>query len=485
MTGAATGAEKEPSAGPDWREAIRSASVDENGCGESNPEDDSMNNVVTKKTSVADLKARVAELQDLLMERDQLFKVFNRFVVDIMRINSEQELIWHVAREVVGQMGFNDCVIYLTDPLGAYLRQVAAIGAKNPEGEDIANALRIRMGHGVTGRVAETGKPILIHDLSKEPSYIPDLQPALSEICVPMMMDGKVAGVIDSEETRANVFTDEHLEILTTIAAISASKLKLLREAEDARRRNIELERTRERLDRARRQAESASRVKNAFLATLSHELRTPMNGVIGMGELLRQTELDKRQVQFVDVMLASANALTDLIDDLLDISMIEAGELRLLLAETDIETVTRTLVGSISAMEIAKSIHVTLEFDEDARGLWLCDGKRIRQILSNLMNNAVKFTGEGEVHVRVQAGEIGLVFEVQDNGPGIPEADRERIFERFRQVEEVESRRHGGVGIGLSICRQLVMAMKGEITVESEEGKGALFRFTLPLERA
>ncbi len=438
-----------------------------------------------RKTSrMEELEARLAEAEDLLLAREELFRIFNKFAVDIMAIDSEQELMWHVAREVVGKMGFNDCVIYLTDPLGAYLRQVAALGAKNPEGYDIVNSLRIRMGEGVTGKVAASGKPIIVTDLSKEPSYIPDLEPALSEICVPMMIDGKVVGVIDSEEASANVFTANHLSILTTIAAIVSSKLKLLREAEDARRRNLELERTRERLERARREAESASRIKNAFLATLSHELRTPMNGVIGMGELLAHTNLDDRQRQFVDVLLASAKSLTGLMDDLLDISMIEAGEMRLQIGEFDLEDMTRTLVGAIQAMDVSRETEITLGLDPSLRGLWRGDGKRVRQILSNLLNNAVKFTGKGHVEVRVRPLANGLRFEVEDDGPGVPAGQLGAIFDRFRQVEQTESRRHGGVGIGLNICRQLCLAMKGDIGVESEEGAGALFWFELPLVR-
>ncbi len=431
-----------------------------------------------------ELEARLAEVEDALLEREELFRVFNKFAVDIMAIDDEQALIWHVAREVVGKMGFNDCVIYLTDPLGTYLRQVAALGAKNPEGYDIINSLRIRMGQGVTGRVAETGKPIIIADLSKEPSYIPDLEPALSEICVPMLIDGKVVGVIDSEETMANVFTQNHLSILTTIAAIASSKLKLIREAEVTRRRNLELERTRERLERARKQAESASRVKNAFLATLSHELRTPMNGVIGMGELLSHTELSDRQRNFVQVLLASAKSMTGLMDDLLDVSMIEAGEMRLHIGDVDLNVMAQTLIDAIAAMETAKNVQVTLDFDESARGRWRCDEKRVRQILSNLTNNAVKFTDEGVVAVTIRAEPAGVRFEVKDNGPGIHESQLTRIFERFEQAEQTAARRHGGVGIGLNICRQLVALMKGEIGVESEEGEGALFWFTLPLER-
>ena len=430
------------------------------------------------------LEARLAEVEDRLTASEELFGIINKFAVDIMNFQTSSELMWHVAREVVGNMGFHDCVIYLTDPLGHYLRQVAAIGAKNPEGDDILNSLRIRIGEGVTGKVAQTGKPMIIDDLSKEPSYIPDLEPALSEICVPMVIDGKVVGVIDSEETRAGVFTGRHLEVLSTIAAMASGKLKLIREAEQAQLRNRELERTRRRLENARQQAESANRVKNAFLGTLSHELRTPMNGVIGMGELLLHTGLNEKQENFVTVLLASARSLTGLVDDLLDISMIEAGELRLALAPLDLVAMAQSMVSVFEATEIARRIDLTLDCDAGLEGNWYGDEKRIRQVLSNLVNNAVKFTGEGEVTVTLRDLGEAVRFEVSDNGPGVPQDQLQAIFDRFQQVEEHESRRHGGVGIGLNICRQLVTAMRGRIGVDSEEGRGATFWFEIPLTR-
>ena len=403
------------------------------------------------------LEAALAEAEDRLGAAEELFRIINKFAVDIMDFQTSSELMWHVAREVVGNMGFHDCVIYLTDPLGHYLRQVAAIGAKNPEGDDILNSLRIRIGEGMTGRVAKSGTPIIIDDLSKEPSYIPDVEPALSEICVPMIIDGTVVGVIDSEEARAGVFTDRHLEILTTIAAMASGKLKLIREAEQAQLRNRELERTRQRLECARQQAESANRVKNAFLGTLSHELRTPMNGVIGMGELLLHTELDEKQRKFVSILLSSAKSLTGLVDDLLDVSMIEAGEMRLSLGSLNLTSMARDMISSFEVTEIAHGVTLAIECEPSLEGNWYGDEKRIRQVLSNLVNNAVKFTGEGTVNVRLMDRNDHVRFEVEDTGPGVPEDMLQAIFDRFHQVEEHKSRRHGGVGIGLNISQQLI----------------------------
>jgi signal transduction histidine kinase len=208
------------------------------------------------------------------------------------------------------------------------------------------------------------------------------------------------------------------------------------------------------------------------------------MNGVIGMGELLLHTDLNEKQENFVTVLLASAKSLTGLVDDLLDISMIEAGEMRLSLGSLNLVSMAGSMVSAFEATEIAQRVTLNLDYDAGLDGNWFGDGKRIRQVLSNLVNNAVKFTGEGEVTVSMRDQGAKVRFEVRDNGPGIPEDKLQAIFDRFQQVEEHESRRHGGVGIGLNICRQLVTAMRGSIGVESELGNGATFWFEIPLTR-
>ena len=201
-------------------------------------------------------------------------------------------------------------------------------------------------------------------------------------------------------------------------------------------------------------------------------------------GELLLHTDLDEKQEKFVSVLLSSAKSLTGLVDDLLDISMIEAGELRLALAPLDLIAIAGSLVSAFEATDIAERITLTLDCDPVLEGNWFGDEKRIRQVLSNLVNNAVKFTGEGTVAVTLRSHGDKIRFEVKDDGPGVPKEQLQVIFDRFQQVDEHESRRHGGVGIGLNICRQLVTAMRGRIGVESEEGNGATFWFEIPLTR-
>jgi len=184
------------------------------------------------------------EFDELLRQR-ALFKTINEFAVKLLSIPDEEELAWYVTREVVGRLGFDDCVLYYTNAAGTHLRQAAAIGLKNPAGEEIVNFLEIPLGQGITGSVAEVGEALIINDLRQDSRYIPDLEPALSEICVPLIIDGAVVGVIDCEDPRAGFFGQDHLEILETIAAMSSARLKLLRESEFAEaqlRQSLELE---------------------------------------------------------------------------------------------------------------------------------------------------------------------------------------------------------------------------------------------------
>ncbi len=201
-----------------------------------------------------------------------MFRTLSDFALKLLEIPTEKELVWYVAREVVGRMGFDDCVIYQIDAEKNLLRQVAAIGAKNPEGQQIVNALEIPLGEGITGQVALSGEPLVIGDLRGDDRYIPDVEPALSEICVPLIIDGEVVGIIDCEDPRANHFDDRHLEILNTIAAMTSAKLKLIDEAYRVAARTEELyslnSQLREEVEE-RQRAEAAVRQRDAWLRAI------------------------------------------------------------------------------------------------------------------------------------------------------------------------------------------------------------------------
>ena len=187
--------------------------------------------------SLSDQRQVVTDLE----RKSALLKTINDFALKLLSTQTRSELVWYVAREVVGKLGFDDCVIYLVTPSKDTLRQVAAIGVKNPQGDLIINALEIPIGQGITGNVALSKQAIIVDDLSADERYIPDIEPALSEICVPLMIDEEVVGVIDCEDPRPGHFGAEHLETLSTIAAMSSARLKIIDETRRAEMRSLEL----------------------------------------------------------------------------------------------------------------------------------------------------------------------------------------------------------------------------------------------------
>ena len=244
--------------------------------------------------------------------------------------------------------------------------------------------------------------------------------------------------------------------------------------------------RTRRGLEAARSEALLASAAKSEFLANMSHEIRTPMNGVLGMAELLETTRLDSEQQVFVETIQQSGSALLTIINDILDFSKIEAGKLELDPVPVDPRVIVEDVVALLSGAAGDKGVELVTRVGPEVPAALEADGGRLRQALTNLVGNAVKFTHEGHVLVDV-GGEMEdeafrLRIEVQDTGIGIPPDKLDRIFSQFTQAEGTTTRKYGGTGLGLSITRSLIEAMGGEVGVRSELGAGSSFRFELPL---
>jgi signal transduction histidine kinase/ActR/RegA family two-component response regulator len=241
-------------------------------------------------------------------------------------------------------------------------------------------------------------------------------------------------------------------------------------------------------LEAARDKADAANKAKSAFLGVISHELRTPMNGVLGAAQLLSATRLDPTQKEYVSIVRNSGDNLLALLNDILDLTKIEADRMALEAIEIDVNELVERVGGTWSARAKEKAIDYAIEVTGDAPAVVVGDPTRLSQIVHNLLSNAIKFTEKGAVGLTVSAERLGetrarMSFTVSDTGPGIAAEDIERLFQPFTQLDASSTRRFGGTGLGLTICRRLAGLMGGELLVTSEPGKGSTFVLTIEAE--
>ena len=310
-------------------------------------------------------------------------------------------------------------------------------------------------------------------------------------IGAPVRVDGAVYGAISfsSTDPSSRPFTQDDADLMRLAAQWAGALI----ERDQGERRLAE---TIDRLAEARNQAESANRAKSAFLASMSHEIRTPMNAVIGFGELLTTTALDALQREYVETIRRSGERLLGLIDDILDFSKIEAGRIELDEVPVELRLLVQRVLEESAPAALGKGIDLAYAIDPELPSRVMADEKRLQQILANLVTNAVKFTDRGSVDVAVRQGAapddvptpegaVWVQVEVHDTGIGIERERLESIFDAFVQADASMTRAYGGAGLGLAITRRFVELMGGYLEVESEPGRGSVFRVRLPLERS
>jgi len=343
--------------------------------------------------------------------------------------------------------------------------------------EELIQAVReapIKLGETVVGRAGLTREAVQVPDIREEPTYL--LRETMERagfralLVVPLLREEKIIGALVVRRREPGQFQEETVDLLQTFAAQSVLAIQnahLFREIEEKGR-----------------QLEIASKHKSEFLANMSHELRTPLNAILGYAELILDKIYGDVPEKIQDVLgrlEKNGRHLLGLINDVLDLSKIEAGQLTLTLNEYSMKEVVQTVFTSVESLAAEKNLELKITVPPDlAPGKG--DEQRIAQVLLNLVGNAIKFTEEGEVKVEVAASNGTFLVSVSDTGPGLSEADQERIFEEFRQADSSSTRKKGGTGLGLSIARRIIEMHGGRIWVVSSLGKGSTFRFTLPV---
>jgi PAS domain S-box-containing protein len=415
------------------------------------------------------IKYEVSMIEDITEELKQgaLLEALNNLMASLLGKTDVREIAWEITKSTIGLLGFEDCVIYLLDDDKKMLHQIAAYGDKLGVENKIVNEITIPIGKGIVGTVAQTGKSEIIADTSKDPRYIVDDKVRLSEITVPIIRHDEIIGVIDSEHSSKNFFTEDHLKTLTTIATLVSTKLKYalsLKQKEKAEREKEQL----------LKDLQKSNQELNDFAHVVSHDLKSPLRGMNTLVNWIKEDLAESASDDIttnLNLLLRRIDRMDLMINGILNYASIDK-----------LDKEEKKVDLNVIVNDVLDANHIPEHFIVNIKNelpILKGDSYKLMQLFQNLITNAVKYCDkeQGIIEIDCTAIKKFWQFSISDNGMGIAEKYQEKIFQIFQVLEESEY----STGVGLSIVKKVIDFYEGDIWLESEVGVGTTFYFTLP----